>query len=159
MTTASDPLALLRTRSYVGLLVLAGIIGVPISAAAWGFLDLVNVLQSLIFTDLPHALGFKAEPIWWPLPLLALSGVLVAATIRYLPGTAGHLPAKGFQAGGAPAPIELPGVFFAALTSALYVREGAATDWHHIVLPPILWFNTLALIASSIALELARHRR
>jgi cytochrome c oxidase subunit III len=47
---------------------------------------------------------------------------------------------------------------FAALTSALYVREGAATDWHHIVLPPILWINTLALIASSATLELARHR-
>ena len=49
-------------------------------------------------------------------------------------------------------------MMFAALTSALYVREGAATDWHHIVLPPILWFNTLALIASSIALELARRQ-
>jgi cytochrome c oxidase subunit III len=49
-------------------------------------------------------------------------------------------------------------MMFAALTSALYVREGAATDWHHIILPPILWFNTLALIASSIALEMARHR-
>jgi cytochrome c oxidase subunit 3 len=47
---------------------------------------------------------------------------------------------------------------FAALTSALYVREGAATDWHHIVLPPILWFNTLALICSSVALEVARRR-
>ncbi len=47
---------------------------------------------------------------------------------------------------------------FAALTSALYVREGAATDWHHIVLPPILFFNTLALIASSITLELGRRR-
>ena len=47
---------------------------------------------------------------------------------------------------------------FAALTSALYVREGAATDWHHIVLPPILWFNTAALIASSVALEVARRR-
>lgn len=47
---------------------------------------------------------------------------------------------------------------FAALTSALYVREGAATDWHHIVLPPILWFNTLSLIASSVTLELARRR-
>ncbi len=47
---------------------------------------------------------------------------------------------------------------FAALTSALYVREGAATDWHHIVLPPILWFNTAALIASSVALEGARRR-
>jgi len=49
-------------------------------------------------------------------------------------------------------------MMFAALTSALYVREGAATDWHHIVLPPILWFNTLALIASSITLEVARRR-
>ncbi len=47
---------------------------------------------------------------------------------------------------------------FAALTSALYVREGAATDCHHIVLPSILWFNTLALAASSITLEVARHR-
>jgi cytochrome c oxidase subunit 3 len=50
------------------------------------------------------------------------------------------------------------GMMFAALTSALYVREGSATDWHHIVLPPILWFNTLALIASSVALEVARRR-
>lgn len=50
------------------------------------------------------------------------------------------------------------GMMFAALTSALYVREGAATDWQHITLPPILWFNTLALIASSVALEIARRR-
>lgn len=47
---------------------------------------------------------------------------------------------------------------FAALTSALFVREGSATDWQHIDLPPILWFNTLALIASSITLEVARRR-
>ena len=48
---------------------------------------------------------------------------------------------------------------FAALTSALYVREGSGyTDWTHIDLPRILWFNTLALIASSITLEFARHR-
>ena len=50
-------------------------------------------------------------------------------------------------------------MMFAALTSALYVREGSAmTDWHHIVLPSVLWLNTLALIASSVTLELARHR-
>ncbi|HEY1636188.1 MAG TPA: chloride channel protein, partial [Acidimicrobiales bacterium] len=85
--------------------------------AAWGFLELVTVLQSQIFTHLPHGLGFSTEPIWWPLPLLALSGVLVALTIRYLPGTGGHLPAEGFKAGGAPTPIEMPGVFFAALAS------------------------------------------
>jgi cytochrome c oxidase subunit III len=47
---------------------------------------------------------------------------------------------------------------FAALTSALYVREGSGSDWHHLALPPILWVNTLALIASSITLEFARRR-
>jgi cytochrome c oxidase subunit III len=47
---------------------------------------------------------------------------------------------------------------FAALTSALFVREGSATDWQHIDLPPILWFNTLMLVASSITLEIARRR-
>ena len=46
---------------------------------------------------------------------------------------------------------------FAALTSALYVREGSGyTDWTHITLPPILWFNTFALVLSSIALERTR---
>jgi H+/Cl- antiporter ClcA len=48
---------------------------------------------------------------------LALAGVLVAATIRYLPGTAGHKPAEGFKAGGSPTPIEIPGVFFASLAT------------------------------------------
>lgn len=48
---------------------------------------------------------------------------------------------------------------FAALTSALYVREGSGySDWTHISLPPILFFNTLALVLSSVTLERARHR-
>jgi len=48
---------------------------------------------------------------------------------------------------------------FAALTSALYVREGSGyADWTHISLPPILWFNTLVLLLSSATLERARHR-
>lgn len=50
MTTPSDPLALLRSRSYVALLVLAAIIGVPVSAAAYFFLALVSKMQGWIFT-------------------------------------------------------------------------------------------------------------
>jgi hypothetical protein len=34
MTSPPNPLALLRSRSYLGLLALAAIIGVPVSAAA-----------------------------------------------------------------------------------------------------------------------------
>jgi H+/Cl- antiporter ClcA len=102
----------------VALLVLAAIIGVPVSAVAYGFLKLVDSLQGWIFTDLPKDLGFHGEPPWWPLPLLAVAGVLVALTIRHLPGKGGHSPADGFKAGGgAPTAIELPGVVIAALAT------------------------------------------
>lgn len=46
---------------------------------------------------------------------------------------------------------------FAAFTSALFVREGTA-DWTHFVLPPVLYVNTLLLLASSGTLEAARRR-
>ena len=45
---------------------------------------------------------------------------------------------------------------FAAFTSAMVVRRGLGTDWVSITLPPVLWFNTAALAASSVVLELAR---
>jgi cytochrome c oxidase subunit 3 len=45
---------------------------------------------------------------------------------------------------------------FAAFTSALFVREGT-NDWAHLVLPSILYLNTLLLLASSGTLEMARH--
>jgi hypothetical protein len=125
-----DPAAVLRSRSYVGLLVLAAILGVPISAAAYGFLALVGGLQEWLFTDLPEALGLGGVPWWWPLPLLTLAGILVALTIRYLPGRGGHSPADGFQAGGVPSPVEVPGIAIAALATlslgAVLGTRGAA---------------------------------
>src|SRR3954451_22427174 len=45
---------------------------------------------------------------------------------------------------------------FAALTSALVVRRGLGDDWLSMPKPAILWVNTGVLLASSIALELAR---
>jgi H+/Cl- antiporter ClcA len=110
-------MAMLRTRSYVQLLVLAAVLGVPVSAVAYGFLKLVSLLQTWFFSSIPEEIGFHGTPVWWPVPLLAVAGVLVALTITYLPGTAGHKPAEGFKAGGAPTPIELPGVFFASLAT------------------------------------------
>ena len=115
--SAPDPVVLLRSRGYVALLVLAAIIGVPVSAVAYGFLKLVDVLQKWIFTELPTELGFHGEPPWWPLLPLAVAGVLTGLAIQYLPGTGGHSPADGFKAGGAPTPAELPGVILAALAT------------------------------------------
>ena len=45
---------------------------------------------------------------------------------------------------------------FVAFTSALFVREGTSGDWAHLTLPTILYWNTLALIASSFTLEMSR---
>jgi cytochrome c oxidase subunit III len=47
---------------------------------------------------------------------------------------------------------------FAALTSALIVRQGGARDWQHLDLPPILYWNTVVLIGSSVSLEVARRK-
>jgi H+/Cl- antiporter ClcA len=121
MSTPPDPRALLRSRGYLGLLVLAAALGVPVSAAAYGFLQLVGYLQGEVFTHLPSGLGFHGPPPWWPLPVLAVAGLLVAPVIRFLPGKGGHSPADGFKSGeGAPTPVQLPGVLLAALATLTF---------------------------------------
>jgi cytochrome c oxidase subunit 3 len=47
-------------------------------------------------------------------------------------------------------------MLFAAFTSAFFVRRGMSNDWVDTPLPRILWANTAVLVASSLALELAR---
>jgi H+/Cl- antiporter ClcA len=118
VTTPADPLALLRSRSYVALLVIAAIIGVLVSTVAYFFLALISKTQTWVFTSLPKELGFHAEPLWWPLGPLLLAGVLVALTLQYLPGTGGHRPAHGFQMGGGPpSASELPSVLLASFAT------------------------------------------
>jgi H+/Cl- antiporter ClcA len=118
MTMPQDPQMLLRSKSYLRLLILAAVLGAPISAAAYGFLALVAYLQPEIFTHLPQGLGFHGAPPWWPLPVLIVAGLLVAPIIRFLPGKGGHSPADGFKPGrGAPTPAQLPGVVLAALAT------------------------------------------
>jgi chloride channel protein, CIC family len=116
----SDPRTLLRSRSYLQLLVIAAALGVPVSAAAYGFLALVNYLQPEIFTHLPHGLGFQSEPLWWPLPVLAVGGVLTGLAIQYLPGTGGAHPAEGFKTHRPPTPAQFPGVVLAALATLIF---------------------------------------
>ena len=47
---------------------------------------------------------------------------------------------------------------FAALTSAMVVRQSGALDWRHFQLPSILYVNTLVLLVSSATLEWGRRR-
>jgi cytochrome c oxidase subunit 3 len=49
-------------------------------------------------------------------------------------------------------------MMFAAFTSALIVRKGSSLDWRAFKLPSVLFFNTGLLLASSLTLEISRHR-
>jgi H+/Cl- antiporter ClcA len=110
----------MRSRQYLRVLVLAALLGVPISAAAYWFLWAINHGRRLLFEMLPTALGFTSAPAWWPLPFLALGGLLMGAAIRYMPGRGGHSPVDGFQTGAPPTAVELPGVLLAAFASLCF---------------------------------------
>jgi H+/Cl- antiporter ClcA len=113
-----DPASLIRSRRYRVLLVLAAVIGLLVSLASWGFLELVHAIQVGVYKDLPGDVGYDTVPWWWPLPWLALAGLLTAFAIERLPGRGGHVPADGLKTGGSPTqPIELPGVLLAALAT------------------------------------------
>jgi H+/Cl- antiporter ClcA len=115
---AIDAVAVIRSKPYMAALVLAAIVGIPISAVAYGFLALVAGIQHFLFSQLPDLVLGSPAPAWWPLPWLVLCGLLTALTIRYLPGNGGHSPAFGFATGGGPATgRELPGIALAALTT------------------------------------------
>ncbi len=115
---ALDPVSMVRSKAYLSALVLAGLLGIPISAIAYGFLALVSYLQKQLFDDWPSAIFDGAPPAWWPVPWLVLSGLLVSLTLKYLPGPGGHSPALGFQMGGGP-PVDrhLPGIILASLAT------------------------------------------
>ncbi len=114
---APDPAALLRSPSYLVLLLFGAILGAPVAAVAYFFLKAVAATQTYLYTTLPGDLGFSSPPSWWPIPLRALSGLIVALTITHLPGESGHKPAEGFKTGGPVMPIDLPGIILASFAT------------------------------------------
>jgi H+/Cl- antiporter ClcA len=113
-----DPGSLIRSRRYRALLVLAAVVGLVVSLASWGFLQLVHAIQIGVYEDLPGELGYAAVPWWWPLPWLALAGLLTAFAIVRLPGRGGHVPADGVKGDGGPTRAsELPGGLLAAVAT------------------------------------------
>jgi hypothetical protein len=70
-----DPTSMLTSKAFVVLLLLAAVVGVVVSLAAWGFLELVHQIQVGVFDELP---GPEA-------PLIALGGGLGVLAVRVIP--------------------------------------------------------------------------
>jgi H+/Cl- antiporter ClcA len=110
-----DVADIVRSKAFVGLLVLAAIVGLVASVAAWGFLEVVHQVQTGVWDKLPEWVGYdNGAPLWWSVPVLVVAGALVAVAIVRLPGEGGHVPAEGLKT-GVTQPIELPGVLLAAV--------------------------------------------
>jgi len=122
MAESSAPAAAVSApapKAFLVLLALAAAVGILVSLAAWGFLELIHQIQVGLFTDLPEALGYDSgAPSWLYVVVLAIAGLLTAAAIVRLPGDGGHVPAEGLKVGGDPVlPVELPGIVLAAFAT------------------------------------------
>lgn len=107
---------ILLSPGYLRLLLLCVLLGVPIALACFFFVGLQHELQHWVWSALPEAAGYDAPPWWWPLPALALAGLVLAPIVTRMPGGGGHLPVNGL--GGAPVgPRALPGAVLAALAT------------------------------------------
>ena len=105
------------TKTFAVLLLLAAVVGLVVSLAAWGFLELVYQTQVGVWDDLPAQLGYEdGAPLWWGVPVLGIAGLIVAFAIVRLPGNGGHVPAEGLKTDMVE-PVELPGVMLAAVAT------------------------------------------
>jgi H+/Cl- antiporter ClcA len=106
----------MASKRFLALLVLAAILGVVASLAAWCFLELVHQVNVGAYDKLPELFGFDSTPLWWSMPLLVVAGVIVAFAIHRMPGRGGHVPAYGLSTGQI-LPNQLPGVMLAGLAT------------------------------------------
>lgn len=109
----AEPTPDVALRQLVRALVLAVLIGVPVSLLALGFVWLVGEATSLVWADLPRWLGFSGDLPWWFIVLVPTLGGVAVALARRLPGHAAHGPLDGFARHTDPR--QLPGILLAAL--------------------------------------------
>src|SRR3990172_9505560 len=88
----------LRTRTYVGLLLLAAAIAVVIALATLAFLGAYSGLRDVVWEEVTVALGV-APYSWYALIVTTLGGLAVGVLLRIVPGRVGPGPSEGHGIG------------------------------------------------------------
>jgi H+/Cl- antiporter ClcA len=117
--SAPSPPSELPAWTYLRLVLLGALIGVPAALVAVGFLGLVHYLEHWLWVELPEALGHSTPP-WYLVLLLPVAGaVLVLAARTLLPGDGGHRPLDGISVAPTP-PSYGAGIALAALATLAF---------------------------------------
>jgi chloride channel protein, CIC family len=117
--TASSPASEVTAWTYLRLVLLGALIGIPAALVSAGFLGLVHYLQHWLWEDIPDALGHSSPP-WYLVLLLPVAGAaLVLAARRLFPGDGGHKPLDGISMTPTP-PSYGVGIALAALATLAF---------------------------------------
>ena len=109
----------LRTRTYLGLLVLASAVAVAIALATLGFLGVYGLLRNALWEDLPDALGVDPHP-WYAIVVTTLGGLAVGVLLTVVPGHGGPGPAEGHGVGiESVGPLHAAGMVLVSLVSLI----------------------------------------
>lgn len=82
-----------RARTMLLLAIPAMVIGVAASLSLIVVMKIATLLQHLLWSSLPGALGVAWDSPWWIVLILTLTGLAVGLVIRFSPGHAGPDPA------------------------------------------------------------------
>ncbi|WP_225758316.1 ion channel protein [Leclercia sp. Marseille-Q4284] len=104
-----------RARTMLLLAPPALIIGVASSLILIVIMKVASVLQAVLWTSLPSAVGLNASSPTWVVLTLTLTGIAVGLVIRYTPGHAGPDPATEPLIGAPVDTAALPGLIIALI--------------------------------------------
>lgn len=104
-----------RARTMLLLAPPALIIGVASSLILIVIMKVASVLQAVLWTSLPSAVGLNASSPTWVVLTLTLTGIAVGLVIRYSPGHAGPDPATEPLIGAPVDTAALPGLIIALI--------------------------------------------
>jgi H+/Cl- antiporter ClcA len=101
-------------KTVARLVALGFVVGIPAAFVAWLFLAAVHGVESLLWDEIPDALGTDEPPAYLVVILPVAGALVVWLARRFLPGNGGHRPLDGI--GGPPLGWRAaPGVALAAL--------------------------------------------
>ena len=92
----------LSGKTYLRLVLLGALIGIPAALVAAAFLAIVHTGENWLWDDLPTSMGYASPPWWLVLGLPTIGGVLVLLVRKFLPGDGGHSPLDGIGGGVTP---------------------------------------------------------